>query len=124
MTPNRFRCETCTKIDCLFNPNEGDWESFSPESTWQFTPLVGCANHSSFQSERDNQDDNCIWMTPEEEEKRIRKHERDKVLDELCEWASPEFNELDGDGRLHKGVCISPSGRLLQKIEKLRQAGE
>jgi hypothetical protein len=57
--------------------------------------------------------------------KRIRsrpyKNEREKVLDELWDWASPEFNELDGDGQLHKGVCISPSGRLLQKIEKMRQ---
>lgn len=45
----------------------------------------------------------------------------EKVLDELEDWAMPEFNELDGDGRLHKGVCISASGRLLQKLNKMRK---
>lgn len=39
-------------------------------------------------SEQEYQDDDCIWMTPEEEEKRIRKHEREKVLDEVREALS------------------------------------
>jgi len=54
MTPHPQRCETCTKTDCLFNPNaEEDWKSFSPASTWEFTSLFGCASHSSAPTERE-----------------------------------------------------------------------
>lgn len=48
MTPHPQRCETCKNTECLFNPNaEEDWRSFSQESTWKFTSLLGCASHSN-----------------------------------------------------------------------------
>jgi len=39
-------------------------------------------------------EDQLVWMTPEEEEKRIRKAERERVLDELIE----EYDKLAMEG--------------------------
>jgi len=83
-----------------------------------------------YQSERDNQSDDCIWMTPEEEERRIRKHERDKVLNTLkteiikdlivCSFEVPDYPYV-------RKECISlydAYENVKQKIGvELRQAG-
>jgi len=62
--------------------------------------------------EEDSKD--VVWMTPEEEEKRIRKSERESVLKELSilihEW------EVVAEGTKH----WSSYNRMYRKIESLR----
>ena len=45
---------------------------------------------------------------------------RQKVLDELDRWCTPEDNELDRPAK-HKGDYVHASGRLRKKIETLRK---
>lgn len=80
--PNPQRCETCTTESCYFHPSKTEWREgmtdgmdMSPIKISTFTERFGCTLHS----ERGN----LVWMTPEEEEKRIRKDEREAVLREL-----------------------------------------
>jgi hypothetical protein len=56
-------------------------------------------------------------------EQDIRKDEREKVLDELDTWCTPEDNELDRPAK-HKGDYIQASGRLRKKIQLLRTKPE
>ena len=65
---------------------------------------IGCASHSSYQSERYRP----VCYPDCENEKHIRKDEREKVLDELEQWM--------------KGRYDLPA--LKEKIAELRQAGE
>jgi hypothetical protein len=93
------RCDTCTKTGCLFNPNaEEDWKSFVPGSIWTFTQQLGCASHSSSQTD----DDNLVWMTPEEEEKRIRQDEQEKTLQDLKEEFLKYVHPDSGAGKVMK----------------------
>jgi hypothetical protein len=73
--------------DLVFYIKSGEHSNcglFEMEDTVENREMMDAlASHSNQQSERDYQNDDCIWMTPEEEERCIRKHERDKVLDEI-----------------------------------------
>ena len=51
MTPNPYRCETCTKIKCYHHPEywrkTGLWSLADHKKQWEFAAEYGCASHSS-----------------------------------------------------------------------------
>ena len=84
---NEYRCETCKDILCKCNPKQ-DGIQFSPN--WIFTRKYGCASHSDFQSERYRP----VCYPDCENEKHIRKEERDKVLDLITTFRKEQSKEL------------------------------
>ena len=83
-----------------------------------------CSSHRYIynpQAERDYQNDDCIWMTPEDEEKRIRKRAREGVLDELDTFI---MKNRDGSVYLNYGMPFVWFYPLRDKIKELRQSKE
>jgi hypothetical protein len=54
---NQYRCETCKNIDCVFAEK---WRTTWHSDMYYFINKMGCASHSSFQSERDKVLDEVI----------------------------------------------------------------
>jgi hypothetical protein len=84
-----YNCNNCKSTLCKFypeRPNLEDTELNLAKAIHTFTSEFGCASHSSL-------DKKAVWMTPEEEEHRIRFDERKKVLDKLtpaCDEYAPD----------------------------------
>lgn len=57
--PHPQRCETCNKIECVFNLTK--WYSTWHSDLYYFIDKMGCASHSSAKSERGNCPQNKIW---------------------------------------------------------------
>ena len=135
---NQHRCETCK--NCSKNPND-DYFCLVMNDEIDFTDFehtakVGCASHSSFQSDRDTIEELTILRNilalQKENENEVRKGKRDKVLDNLktgiikdliaCSFVVPDYPYV-------RKECISlydAEEIVKQKIgEELRQkAGE
>ena len=129
---NQYRCETCTHnktqpntilYRCTVRKNR----ITLTESVW--IDDMGCASHSSYQSERDKLCDyekDCArstfatCMECDKNYKNIRKDEREKVLGELERWI-PESAATVIDGH----IPIIWVDDLKEKLKELRQkAGE
>jgi hypothetical protein len=101
--------------DYLNSPNPVDTEA-GRELMKEAVKLAKEDKENRKKTERDFQDDDCVWMTSEEEEKRIRADERERVLDKIepiIEWGMKNCYLAD------KPICPFEK-KLRAEIESLR----